>query len=51
LRLRKELELFLDLVRHLNQQVVEGTWEETEDTKAKMRKSVEQLAGKAGQTD
>lgn len=49
LSLRDEINVFMGLVRQLNQQVVEEMWEETEGTKTKLRRSVEQIAGKAGQ--
>lgn len=49
LLLREELDEFIVLVRKLNQEVVEGSWEETARTKASLLKAVDYIAATAGQ--
>jgi hypothetical protein len=50
LSLREELDVFMELGKRLNQQVVEKRWEEVQRTKASMRDSLEKIAEAAGQT-
>ena len=51
LLLREELDEFIELVRKLNQEVVDGSWEETGRTKASMLKAVDYIAATAGQAN
>jgi hypothetical protein len=50
LLLREELDVFMELGKRLNQQVVEKRWEDAERTKARMRSSLEKIAEAAGET-
>jgi hypothetical protein len=49
LLLREELDGFIDLVRKLNQEVVDGSWDETAGTKASMVQALDYIAATAGQ--